>query len=70
MTTIHELIRAYGGTELRQLVVPDQGKISRRIYRDPDIYQMELRKIFTKTWNFICHETQLPNSGDYVTKAI
>ncbi|CAN5860490.1 SRPBCC family protein [soil metagenome] len=32
------------------------------------VYQDELRHVFGASWLFIGHETEIPNSGDYVTR--
>ena len=52
---------------LSTLVDPDNGLISRRIHIEPEIYQQELEQIFARCWLFLCHESQLPNPGDYMT---
>ena len=39
--------------------------VSGLVYTDPDIYQDELGKIFSKTWRFACHESELPDPFDY-----
>jgi phenylpropionate dioxygenase-like ring-hydroxylating dioxygenase large terminal subunit len=49
------------------LVRPDDGVISREIFRDPAVYDRELQRIFTRTWLYIGHESQLRNPGDYIT---
>ena len=43
----------------------DKGLIDKNIYIDQDIYELELERLFARSWNFMCHETQIPNVGDY-----
>jgi phenylpropionate dioxygenase-like ring-hydroxylating dioxygenase large terminal subunit len=35
------------------------------VYRDPDVYEAEIRRIFLKSWLCVGHGSQIPNSGDY-----
>ncbi len=46
------------------------GLISRDIFVDDDIYQREQEQIFARAWLFVGHETQIPESGDYVTSCM
>jgi len=43
----------------------ESGILDRRIFTDEEIYQEELQKIFGRAWNFMCHESQVPEEGDF-----
>ena len=36
-------------------------------YTDPEIYKLEMERIFYRAWNFAGYTSQLRNPGDYVT---
>ena len=61
-----------GGTELADLVVEEPGRfrVHSDVYRDPEIFELELRRIFESTWVFVAHESMLPEPGDYCTATI
>ena len=52
-------------TDVRGLVDSEHGLVSRRIFIEDEIYQQELERIFARCWPFLCHETQIPNPGDF-----
>ena len=60
--------RLSNGEHLEDIVRPQEGLISRRIFADPDIYQMEIERIFGRGWFFLGHESEIPNPGDLVSR--
>jgi 3-phenylpropionate/trans-cinnamate dioxygenase alpha subunit len=59
------LIRKEKAMELSNLVRLEEGVLSPMIFADPDIYADELQRIFTKSWLFLGHESQIPKAGDF-----
>ena len=41
--------------------------LAARYYTDPAIFERERRGLFSRTWQFAAHESELRNAGDYVT---
>src|SRR5437879_7250415 len=60
------ILRSIGDRSLRSLFDIEQGTVSREIYTNAEIYQMELEQIFARCWLFLGHEGQIPNPGDFV----
>jgi 3-phenylpropionate/trans-cinnamate dioxygenase alpha subunit len=50
---------------VKHLVDAEHGLVSRRIFIEPEIYAQELEQIFARCWLFLCHESQIPQPGDF-----
>jgi benzoate/toluate 1,2-dioxygenase subunit alpha len=50
---------------IAELVGP--GRVHRRVYTDPDLFELELERIFGRAWLFVGHTSQVPQPGDYFT---
>ena len=50
---------------LSELVDWKQGLISPEIFIDEQIYQLELERLFGRTWLFLAHDSMLPKPGDF-----
>ena len=51
------------------LVDLEAGQISREIFVNDEIYQEELERLFARVWLFVGHESQIPNPGDFLSRA-
>ncbi len=51
---------------------PQEGvfRVHRDVYVDPELFELEQRFIFERTWNFLAHESQLANPNDFYSTMI
>ena len=50
---------------LERLVEPD--RVHRDVYTDPEIFQLEMERLWARTWVYAGHASQVPAAGDYIT---
>ena len=65
-----QVTEAWDSASLKALFDPDTGWLDRRVLSDEGIYQLELERIFARGWNFMCHESQLKEPGEYLVSYI
>ena len=67
VTRKHPLFR---GTlvSLKGLVLTRDGMVSPRVFTDPEIARLEMERIFTRSWLFVAHESEIPQPGDFVAR--
>ncbi len=44
--------------------------LDRAVYTDPQIFDLEMEKIFEGNWIYLGHESQLPKPGDYMVASM
>lgn len=59
----HEIIEEVGE-------VAESGTIPSQIHNDRNIHEMELERLFSNTWVFIGHKTEVPEPGDYAKRYV
>ncbi len=47
-----------------------QGVLPARAFSDPELHRLELERIFTTSWVFVGHESEVSSPGDYVLRYI
>jgi nitrite reductase/ring-hydroxylating ferredoxin subunit len=50
--------------------LPDSHTVNTRIYTDPQIFQEEIEKIWSRVWLPVCHESELPEPLDFRTTGL
>lgn len=40
--------------------------VHKRVYTDPDIFELEMERIYGHAWIYVGHESQVPGTGDYL----
>ncbi|MEX2454971.1 MAG: Rieske 2Fe-2S domain-containing protein [Rhodospirillaceae bacterium] len=54
--------------EIGKLIEP--GRVHRRVYADPAIFETEMERIFGRAWVYVGHESQVKAPGDFATTRI
>ena len=47
-----------------------QGMIPAHIYNDKEIFELEKERLFSRSWLFVAHESEVPEAGDYVVRRV
>lgn len=55
---------------LLQEVRPEEGRLPAWIFTQPELYQLEVERIFQRVWLFVAHESEVPEPGDYVSREL
>jgi phenylpropionate dioxygenase-like ring-hydroxylating dioxygenase large terminal subunit len=53
-----------------RLVQLESGEVDRRVYSETDIFELEMTRIFGRAWLFLCHESQIRETGDFFESVI
>ncbi|MET0859071.1 MAG: ribosomal subunit interface protein, partial [Telluria sp.] len=54
---------AYTNEQIDALVRDDS--VHKSVYTDPDLYQLEMERIYGNAWIYVGHDSQVPNAGDF-----
>ncbi|HET8678492.1 MAG TPA: aromatic ring-hydroxylating dioxygenase subunit alpha [bacterium] len=53
---------------LAETIRPERGEIPAFIFTSPQVYELELERIFARCWLVVAHESEVLEPGDYVTR--
>lgn len=56
------------GTLIRDLFDHEKREVSLRVHHDQEIFDLEMERIFARSWLPVAHESEIPKSGDYVRR--
>src|SRR3546814_14646667 len=55
---------------MSELIDVETREVSMSVLADREVYDLEMKHIFAKTWLLLAHTTAIPESGDYVDSAM
>ena len=58
----------YSNSELAELI--RDGAVHRSVYTDPEIFELEMRRIWGRAWIYVAHESQIPLKGSFFTTTL
>ena len=58
----------YDPTGMKSLVKRDH--VHRSVYLDPQIFTLEMERLFARTWVYVGHDSLVPRPGDFLTTRI
>src|SRR5262250_2179513 len=47
-----------------------EDRVHRLIYTDPRIFAAEMTHVFAGTWVYLAHESEIPNTNDFITRRL
>nr|WP_315242910.1 aromatic ring-hydroxylating dioxygenase subunit alpha [uncultured Albidiferax sp.] len=56
------------GTKVADLVNVKTREVQMRALSDPELYELEMERIFGKTWVLLGHDSEIPASGDFMVR--
>src|SRR5437763_14852811 len=74
MSTLDELSRSdpvlRDGTRFSELGDMERHEIALRVLSDPEVYRLELERLFARNWTMLGFDSEVANPGDYVMRHI
>jgi len=45
----------------------EDDRVHRDVYIDPEVFQLEMERLWSRTWIYVGHTSQVPQPGDFIT---
>lgn len=60
----------WANDDIKGLFNDEKGTLDARIYNDEALYELELERVFSRSWILLGHEDHVPNTGDFLNTYI
>ncbi|MDX2425660.1 MAG: aromatic ring-hydroxylating dioxygenase subunit alpha [Cycloclasticus sp.] len=66
MNTEDNTSNGWSNEQIKQLVSDENGVLDARIYSDDALYQLELERVFARSWLLLGHDSHIKETGDFL----
>ena len=56
--------------DVNSLLRLDEGLVHADVYASPEVFDLEMEKLFHRGWVYVGHESEIPKRGDYIVRWI
>ena len=60
-------MRRYRDDSAALLSLVEEDRVHRDLYIDPEVFQLEMERLWSRTWIYVGHTSQVPQAGDFIT---
>lgn len=60
-------MRRYRDDSAALLGLVEEDRVHRDLYIDPEVFQLEMERLWSRTWIYVGHTSQVPQAGDFIT---
>src|SRR3954466_13257845 len=54
--------------DIRSLLRLEEGLVHSDVYASPEVFELEMERIFHQGWVYVGHESEIPRPGDYALR--
>lgn len=47
-----------------------KNEVHKDLFIDPELFELEMERLYTRTWVYVGHDSQVPNKGDFFTTTV